>query len=206
MGSQSRWAVAAHFVPVSPASSRAHHVPVLLHVKRFGPRCMAMRCTQWPTSASGSGSVLRLQPLVDRLPGLAAIVGAERARRRNRDRTCASGSSDRERWCAGPCRPRPASTLAASGRASPAVPASSAAIGALEEGRILHARIDRLRIVSEGSRCQTRLNSHGCGVPSYHWCCPAALVGELVAYRLPRLAAVVGALNDLPEPATDCEA
>ena len=27
--------------------------------------------------------------------------------------------------------------------------------------------------VSEGSRCHTRLNSHGCGVPSYHWCVPA---------------------------------
>src|SRR6185437_1635861 len=26
--------------------------------------------------------------------------------------------------------------------------------------------------VSEGSRCQTRLNSQGCGVPSYHWCVP----------------------------------
>src|SRR5487761_2114350 len=25
---------------------------------------------------------------------------------------------------------------------------------------------------SEGSRCQTRLNSHGCAVPSYHWCVP----------------------------------
>src|ERR1035438_7440439 len=25
---------------------------------------------------------------------------------------------------------------------------------------------------SEGSRCQTRLNSQGCGVPSYHWCVP----------------------------------
>src|SRR5215471_2649002 len=24
--------------------------------------------------------------------------------------------------------------------------------------------------VREGSRCQTRLNSHGCCVPSYHWC------------------------------------
>lgn len=26
--------------------------------------------------------------------------------------------------------------------------------------------------VSDGSRCQTRANSHGCGVPSYHWCVP----------------------------------
>src|SRR3569833_3157487 len=25
---------------------------------------------------------------------------------------------------------------------------------------------------SDGSRCQTRLNSQGCGVPSYHWCVP----------------------------------
>src|SRR3954468_15379958 len=24
--------------------------------------------------------------------------------------------------------------------------------------------------VNEGSRCHTRLNSHGCWVPSYHWC------------------------------------
>src|SRR5208282_5370976 len=24
--------------------------------------------------------------------------------------------------------------------------------------------------VSEGSKCHTRLNSHGCCVPSYHWC------------------------------------
>src|SRR5450631_3904223 len=27
-------------------------------------------------------------------------------------------------------------------------------------------------LVSDGSRCHTRLNSHGCGVPSYHWCVP----------------------------------
>src|SRR5579863_247096 len=26
--------------------------------------------------------------------------------------------------------------------------------------------------VSDGSKCQTRLNSQGCGVPSYHWCVP----------------------------------
>src|SRR4249919_578341 len=26
--------------------------------------------------------------------------------------------------------------------------------------------------VSDGSRCHTRLNSQGCGVPSYHWCVP----------------------------------
>ena len=28
--------------------------------------------------------------------------------------------------------------------------------------------------VGDGSRCHTRANSHGCGVPSYHWWVPAA--------------------------------
>src|SRR5438105_15433084 len=28
--------------------------------------------------------------------------------------------------------------------------------------------------VSDGSKCQTRLNSHGCGVPSYHRCLPTS--------------------------------
>src|SRR3984957_20436768 len=26
--------------------------------------------------------------------------------------------------------------------------------------------------VSDGSKCHTRLNSHGCGLPSCHWCVP----------------------------------
>ena len=29
--------------------------------------------------------------------------------------------------------------------------------------------------VSEGSMCHTRLNSHGCCVPSYHWCVVSGL-------------------------------
>src|SRR5207244_11823012 len=29
--------------------------------------------------------------------------------------------------------------------------------------------------VSDGSRCQTRLNSHGCCDPSYHWCVVSGL-------------------------------
>ena len=45
-----------------------------------------MRCTQWPTSASGSGiRNCDFRPAIDRLPGFAAIVGAERAGRRDGD-------------------------------------------------------------------------------------------------------------------------
>ncbi len=29
--------------------------------------------------------------------------------------------------------------------------------------------------VNDGSKCQTRLNSHGCCVPSYHWCVVSGL-------------------------------
>src|SRR6185437_11048638 len=34
--------------------------------------------------------------------------------------------------------------------------------------------------VSDGSRCHTRLNSQGCGVPSYHWCVPGTVAYENV--------------------------
>jgi hypothetical protein len=45
--------------------------------------------------------------------------------------------------------------------------ASCAAVGRPEEGRVLDAGVDGVGVVSDGSRCQTRLNSHGCWVPSY---------------------------------------
>src|SRR5579863_9991553 len=41
--------------------------------------------------------------------------------------------------------------------------------------------------VNEGSRCQTRLNSHGCGVPSYHWWVPGT---PSYAYLLPTVSQV----------------
>ena len=79
--------IAAHFVPGIAGVVAAHHVPVLLHEQhvRAATGCIAMRWTQWPTSAFGSGMYSDSQPVVDRLPGLARIVGAERARRRDRD-------------------------------------------------------------------------------------------------------------------------
>ena len=45
-----------------------------------------------------------------------------------------------------------------------------AAVGRAEQGRVLHAGIDGVRVGQEGSMCQTRLNSQGFWVPSYHWC------------------------------------
>src|SRR5665213_2804203 len=55
--------------------------------------------------------------------------------------------------------------------------------------------------VSDGSRCQTRLNSHGCGVPSYPLMRAGdAVVDEFVADGLPRLAAIITSLHRLAEP------
>ena len=43
------------------------------------------------------------------------------------------------------------------------------AIGGAKQCGIFYSGIDLSGSVSEGSRCQTRLNSQGCCVPSYHW-------------------------------------
>src|SRR5689334_545281 len=60
---------------------------------------------------------------------------------------------------------------------------------------------------SEGSKCQTRLNSHGCGEPSYHLCVPGA-----PSYRnwLPTVSHVLPPSSDwcitCPNQLLDCDA
>ena len=45
---------------------------------------------------------------------------------------------------------------------------------------------------SEGSTCQTRLNSHGCCVPSYHvWRAGVAVINELIAFAFGEAARLV---------------
>src|SRR5438067_11895498 len=61
--------------------------------------------------------------------------------------------------------------------------------------------------VSDGSKCHTRLNSHGCGVPSYHWCVPGT-----PSYRnlLPTTVHVLPLSSDrcttCPDHDDDCDA
>ena len=69
---------------LSPASSRAHHVPVLLHEEHA--RTLRVHGDVVHAVADFGvlvGNVLRAQSAVDRLPAGAAVVGAERARRRD---------------------------------------------------------------------------------------------------------------------------
>ena len=65
-----------------------------------------------------------------------------------------------------PARPR--AVAAQPGQLLPGL----AAVGRAEQGGVLDPGVDVSGSVSDGSRCQTRLNSQGCGVPSYHWCVP----------------------------------
>src|SRR6266576_5316426 len=134
-------------------------------------RCSAMRCTQWPTSAVGSGIYCERRP---RLIGFQVLPpsserNAPAAEIATYIRRAFVGSS-RTVWRHIPPAPgchfgpvpwprRPASSchvLAPSlvwNNAASSTPAYAVSGS-----------------VSDGSRCQTRLNSQGCCVPSYHWC------------------------------------
>src|SRR6185437_14289855 len=62
--------------------------------------------------------------------------------------------------------------------------------------------------LSDGSKCHTRLNSHGCCVPSYHWCVVSGLpVGPDVSYTnllLSPLGDPSGAVVDSPGGVPGC--
>ena len=78
--------VAADFFPVVAGIVGAHHVRVLLHEEH--PGTLRVHSDMMNAVADLSfriGNVLRAQPLVDRLPGFAPIVGAECAGSGNGD-------------------------------------------------------------------------------------------------------------------------
>ena len=118
--------------------------------------CMAMRWTQWPTSASGSGMLVGPQALVHRLPGLAAVVGAERPGRRDGDVHALGVLGSRRIVCrhippAPGCQFGPEPWRAQAGQLLPAL----ATVGATEQGRVLDAGVDRVgvgRATARGAR------------------------------------------------------
>ena len=152
--------------------------------------CIAMRWTQWPTSALGSGMYCDSQAAVDRLPRSCRRRRCETRRRRRSRCRCASGSLRSSRIVCRPMPPAPGCHLGpARGRAGRRVRARSCRRRWCGRSRRLRRRRRRCSgSVSDGSRCQTRLNSHGCCVPSYHWCVVSGfgggVVDELVALAL----------------------
>ena len=112
--------IAADFEPRVAGIVAAHHVPVLLHEERLGPRRMHRDAVHAVADFGlRVGDVLRMQ---------AAVDGPPRSRRRRRcgtrrpprsRRTSAPGSPGRAGWCAGTCRRRPASISRPAVRAAP---------------------------------------------------------------------------------------
>src|SRR5215217_5298857 len=196
--------VPADLVPLLARVVRAHDVPVLLHEERVGPG----RVHRDAVDAVADLLVLvrelaGAEALVDRLPRLTAVIGAEGAGRRygdvhpvgvlgiDDDRVQAEAASAGLPRLAARVRPQ-------RGQLLPVV----AAVRGLEERRILGAGEDRVGVVVrrlEVPHARELPRVLRAVVPLVG--AGRALVGELVADRLPRLAAVVGALHDLAEPA-----
>ena len=96
------------------------------------------------------------------------------------------------------CQREPGAVAAQSGEFLPRL----SAIGGAEQGGIFHPGVDRVRIGQRGFQMPDSLELprvRRAVVPLVR--AGVALVDELVAHRLPRLAAIVGALDQLPEPA-----
>ncbi len=195
---------------------------MLLHEERVRSRRMhrdAMHAV--PDLRVRIGNVLRTQTAIDRLPGLPAIIAPERARGRD-------GNEDALRIFR--IEQNGVQTHSARARLPFRAGAMFAQTGEFLPGRRRHRsirkapRLPPLRrrgsgSLNDGSRCQTRLNSHGCCVPSYHmcvsrarhrkrtccsrpWACRRAWssVRPPPARLGPGLPAIIRALDDLPKP------
>ena len=142
------------------------------------------------------------QPAIDRLPRLAAVVGAKRPGRGDGDVDPGRVARvDDDRVEAEPARARgpvrPGTVAAQAGQLGPGL----GAVGRVEERRILDAGIDRVGVGQRRFEVPDALELprvRRAVVPLMR--ARNAVVGELVPRRLPGLAAVVRALDDLAEP------
>ena len=140
--------VAADFVPVVAGVVGAHDVPVLLHEEHAGTLGIHGDVVDAVADFGvGIGNVLRVQAFVDRLPGLAAVVGAEGARGRDRDvNALGIARIENDGVQAHAARAGlPFRSGAVAAKAGEFVPVL-AAVGRFEERRIFDSGIDRVGI------------------------------------------------------------
>ena len=200
-----RGQVAADLTPLAARVVGAHHVPVLLHEQRVRPG----RVLREAVHAVADLRVLvrdlvRAQALVDGRPRDAGIVAAERPRGRDGhvDPVLVGRvQDDRVQAQAARARlPRRAGrVLAQPGQLLPLL----AAVRRPVQRRVLAARVHRVRVVAGGLQVPDALELPRARRPVVpEMVARLALVGEVVAHGVPRLAAVVGTLHHLPEPAT----
>ena len=162
-----------------------------------------MRWTQWPTSAVGSGMCGERRPWLIGFQRLAAVVGAEGAGGGDGDEhPLRVGRIEQDRVQAHAAGARlPARAGAVLAQTRQLVP-RLAAVGRLEHRGVFDAGVDRVGIGERRLEMPDALELprvRRAVVPLMR--ARHAVVLELVADRLPRLAAVVGALDHLAEPA-----
>src|SRR5262249_26697150 len=156
----------------SPASSERMTSQCFCMNSTLGrERCIAIWCTQWPTSALGSGMNCDFSP---RLMGFqvfpaSSVRNAPAAEMAITIRLGLLGSMMTV------CRHIPPAPGCHFGpELCPRSPASSCQFWppSLEKNKAASSTpaYTVLASVGEGSKCHTRLNSQGCCVPSYHWC------------------------------------
>src|SRR5213592_2994121 len=216
--------VAADLVPRVAGVVRAHHVPMLLHEQHPGPRAVQRDAVHAVADLGGRiGNVLRVQTAVDRLPGLAAVVRAERAR--GRDRHVHPPGVRRieqdgvEAHPAGAGLPLGSGAVAAqTGELLPRL----AAVTRPEQRRVFDPGVHGVRIGERRLEVPDALELPGMlravvELVRGEWLAglrrrvvdefvalagrhAVRRLGHPAARRLPRLAAVAGALDDLAEP------
>ena len=187
-----------------PGVVAAHHVPVLLHVQHGRARRVHRQVVHAMADLGvGIRDPFGAQAAVHRPPGLARVIGPERARGRDgREDPPGPGRIQDDRVQAHPARPRlprrPGLVAAQPGQFLPVPPA----VGRPEQPSVLHPGVDGVRVV------QRRFQVPDPGelprvrravVPLVR--AGLALVAELVADRLPGHPAVVRTLDHLAEPA-----
>src|SRR5258708_17242457 len=136
--------IATDFVPAVAGVVAAHDVPMLLHEERVWLGWMHGDVVNAVADFGvGIGNELGNQALVDRLPGFARIVGAERARGGNRDvdaiRIFLVENDGVETHAAGAGLPLGAGAVSAQGGMLAPI---LAAVRGLEKSRVFHARVD----------------------------------------------------------------
>ena len=182
----------------------AHDVPVLLHEQHARARPVHRDAVHAVAHLGRRvGDLLGPEAAVHRPPRLAGVVAPERARRRDGDEDpLGMARIDQDRVQAHPAGTRlpggRRGVLAQSGQLLPGL----AAVDRAEQGGVLDPGVDRVRIGQRRFEMPDARELPGVRravVPQVR--AGDAVVHELVPHRLPRRAPVVGALDQLPEPA-----
>ena len=196
--------VPADLVPRLARVIAAHDVPVLLHVQhRRAGRMHREAVHAVPHLRAGVRDARRSQAVVDRPPGLAAVIGPERPRRRDRgEHPARRGRVQDDRVQAHPARARlpgrPGLMPAQPGQFLP----GPAAVRRPEQPGVLHPGVDRIRIRQRRLQVPDPRELPPMRRPVIPLVRPGdTVVGEPAARRLPGHAAVIGTLDHLPRPA-----